>query len=145
MSPSTPAPQGEKCAHAPEDESSCTNCPTVMDLGGGEREPYRHPETNAVLCNSCYIEHMESALARERESRKQAFNAGWNAAIEEIAEKAPYMRLFRLRESIRLNLRPPPEPRKVVTRDDIDRIDAEEGPNRAVVKGRSERFGDSHD
>jgi hypothetical protein len=92
---------------------------------------------------------VQAALEAEREARKQAederFNAGWNGAVEEIAEKAPYMRLFRLRESIRANLRPPPEPRKVVTQDDIDRIDAEEGPNRAVVKGRSNRFGDSHD
>ena len=76
---------------------------------------------------------------------EHAYIAGWNAAVEEIAEKAPHMRLFRLRESIRLNLRPAPEPRKVITQDDIDRIDAENGPNRAVVKGRSNRFGDSHD
>jgi hypothetical protein len=99
-SPSTPAPQGDKCAHAPEPELPW-DMPSADKLVYGsiaakspeERSYLQHMAkkyvdmTAQAIINCDAIRERavtaESTLARERESRKQAeveaFNAGWDA------------------------------------------------------------------
>jgi hypothetical protein len=76
--PSTPAPQGEKCAHAPEIPDSLLKWWKECDARFSPDEMWAAFK-GAVEANI--------ALARERESRKQAEDKAFNAGIEAAAKE----------------------------------------------------------
>jgi hypothetical protein len=119
---------------AREERDLCPECDRPKSLLSNGPTEYKH------VCEFCEMlkenDRLDGELQSEREARKQA-----EEALRRIVASDDVWEMLEIARAALV----PQEPRKVVTQDDIDRIDAEEGPNRAVVKGRSNRFGDSHD